>query len=79
MTEVATKMAVARKAISEILAIEDMLRAQGADTATLKRAMTDVATLARISGKSANEAVKILKKMAADIEAYMEETEGATY
>jgi len=78
MSEMASKMAVARKAIDEILDIEDTLKRKGADTATLGKAMLDVATLARIAKKGANDAVQVLKGIAVDIKAYMAEIEGAT-
>ena len=75
MSHVATKMAVSRKAIAEIRNIEDMLLAKGDDDRMLKRAMVEIASLSRIAGKNAAEAIGLLRQMVPDIELYLSEVE----
>lgn len=75
MSHVATKMAVARKAIEGIRDIEDALVTSGDDARLLRQGMSETASLARLAGRSAAEAIGILRQMVPDIEAYLVEVE----
>jgi len=75
MSQVAAKMAAARKAVAEIQSLEDILLAEGASTRNMKRAMSDTAALAKVASRSAAEAIVLLKGMKPDMEAYAKEAE----
>ena len=73
MSEVAAKLAAARKAVAEIRAIEDQLMASGTTEDGLRSAMADTAAYAKVAARSASEAVGMLKGMKPGIEAYLSE------
>lgn len=73
MSEVAAKLASARKAVSEIRGIEDQLMASGTTTDGLRDAMSDTVAYAKVASKSTAEAIGMLKGMKPAIEAYLSE------
>jgi hypothetical protein len=73
MSEVAHRLAVCRKAVTEIRDIEDQLMAAGTTVGGLRDAMRDTAALARVASKAAAEAMGMLKGLKLDVEGYLAE------
>lgn len=80
MSRMAVKLALARKAIREIRAIEDYLAVNGGylQDSEFKKAMKETQGYAVVVADAVSEAIVILKKVKSDVQSYQESVHDAT-
>lgn len=71
MSDVAGKLAVARKAVVEVRGVEDRLLSSTVNQEQMNAAMSDVAELAGMAASSVDGAIGILEKMKTDVERFV--------
>lgn len=71
MSDVAGKLAVARKAVAEVRDVENRLLTSTVNQEQMNAAMRDTAELAGMAASATDDAIGVLSKMRADVERFI--------